>query len=93
MSITDPFLCPLMAPPHSVRQHPKTIVTVAACDSLRAQGLAYAQLLRSSGVQVTEDVLAGAPHMFTLPTNAEVTKRWTERQVKGFGEAFGIDGF
>lgn len=82
-----------MAQPHSIQQHPKTIVTVAACDSLRAQGLAYAQLLRSSGVHVTEDILAGAPHMFTLPTNAEITKRWTERQVEAFAVAFGIDSF
>ena len=66
---------------------PPTDVTVAACDSLRAQGQAFAELLRHSGVTVTEDVLPGVPHMFTLPTNAHVTVAWLKRQVDVLGKA------
>lgn len=71
-------------------RHPPTYITVAGCDSLRAQGQAYAELLRLSGVSVVEDILPGVPHMFTLPTNSTVTRDWTARQVEGFAKAFGI---
>lgn len=86
----DPFVSPLAA--HPTSQHPPTLITIAACDVLRAQGLAYAQLLRSSGVQVTEDILRGVPHSFTFALNANVTKNWLERQIDAFEAAFDIDG-
>lgn len=57
---------------------------------MRAQGQAYATLLRSFGTSVSEEVLPGVPHMFNLPVNATVTKRWHERQVEEFAQAFGL---
>lgn len=75
-----------MAP--SVAKFPVTDITVAGCDTLRAQGQAFAQYLRTSGVKVTEDILPGVPHMFTLPTNAKVTKTWLKRQVDVLEKAF-----
>jgi acetyl esterase/lipase len=69
-------------------KHPPTHVTVAACDLLKIQGLAYAQHLRSAGVSVIEEVLPGVPHGFTFPVNAEVTKAWLERQTDAFAAAF-----
>ncbi|VUC23414.1 unnamed protein product [Clonostachys rosea] len=84
----DPLVSPLNTRP--VSDHPRTCITVAACDGLRAQGQAYATLLRSFGVDVSENVLPGVPHMFTLPVNATVTKRWHERQVEEFAQAFSL---
>ncbi|KIW99742.1 uncharacterized protein Z518_11155 [Rhinocladiella mackenziei CBS 650.93] len=84
--ICHPLISPLMAHPNP--QHPATHITVAACDYLMAQGLAYAQLLRSFGVEVTEDILPGVPHGFTFAVNAEVTKAWLERQVDLFAAVF-----
>lgn len=69
-------------------QHPATLVTVAACDHLKIQGLAYAQLLRSSGSKVTEEILPGVPHGFTVAVNAKATRNWVERQVEHFAAAF-----
>ncbi|KIX95660.1 uncharacterized protein Z520_08780 [Fonsecaea multimorphosa CBS 102226] len=85
--IYDPLVSPLMA--QAIAQHPKTHVTVAACDYLMPQGLAYAQLLRSFGTEVTEEILPGVPHGFTFPMNATVTKRWLENQRDIFMSAFG----
>ncbi|KIW32086.1 uncharacterized protein PV07_03658 [Cladophialophora immunda] len=76
--IDDPLVSPLMA--RDIAHHPKTHITVAACDYLMPQGLAYAQLLRSFGTHVTEEILPGVPHGFTFPMNAAVTKRWLENQ-------------
>ncbi|OAP60659.1 hypothetical protein AYL99_05661 [Fonsecaea erecta] len=85
--IYDPLVSPLMA--KAIPQHPKTHVTVAACDYLMPQGLAYAQLLRSFGTEVTEEILPGVPHGFTFPMNATVTKKWLENQRDIFMAAFG----
>lgn len=82
----NPFVSMLLAKPSS--SHAPTHVTVAACDELRSQGLAYAQVLRCSGVEVTEDVLAGVPHGFTFPLTANVTKSWLVRQVDALDAAF-----
>jgi acetyl esterase/lipase len=71
-------------------RHPPTNITVAACDYLRPQGQAYAEALRLAGVKVTEDILPGVPHGFTFAPNADVTKRWLERQVESFATAFGL---
>ncbi|KAJ9640805.1 hypothetical protein H2204_003094 [Knufia peltigerae] len=74
----DPLLSPLLATPGS--NHPKTHITVAACDFLRDQGLAYTSHLRSFGIDVVEDLLPGVPHGFTFPTRAKVVTGWLERQ-------------
>ncbi|KIW95328.1 uncharacterized protein Z519_03912 [Cladophialophora bantiana CBS 173.52] len=84
--IYDHLASPLMA--QDISQHPKTHITVAACDYLMHQGLAYAQLLRSFGTHVTEEILAGVPHGFTFPMNAAVTKKWLENQRDIFMAAF-----
>ncbi|TAQ88657.1 hypothetical protein B7494_g3009 [Chlorociboria aeruginascens] len=83
----DPLISPLVAQPSS--NHPPTRITTAACDHLRAQGQAYAELLRFHGVRVTEDVLPGVPHGFTLALNATVAKEWVEREVDSFAAEFG----
>ena len=58
---------------------------------MRPQGLKYAQLLRSSGVQVDEDVLRGVPHGFTFALNAALVKSWFERQIDAFASVFDVD--
>ncbi|KAH8901173.1 alpha/beta-hydrolase [Thozetella sp. PMI_491] len=83
-----PLVSPLLAQPTS--HHPSTYITVAACDFLRSQGQAYAELLRSSGVQVEEDILPGVPHTFTFSLNTNVAQGWLERQVAAFAKAFHI---
>lgn len=82
----DPFVSPLLSRPSA--KHARTHITVAACDDLRAQGLAYGQLLRSCGVSVTEEILPGVPHGFTFPLDAIVTKLWMQGQVDKFQVAF-----
>ncbi|KAH0844850.1 hypothetical protein FOPE_09588 [Fonsecaea pedrosoi] len=84
--IYDPLASPLMV--KDISQHPPTHVTVAACDFLMPQGLAYAQLLRSFGTSVTEEILPGVPHGFTFPLNADVTRKWIEDQRDVFMAAF-----
>lgn len=82
----NPLVSMLLARPS--KSHAPTHVTVAACDELRSQGLAYAQVLRCSGVTVTEEVLPGVPHGFTFPLTAQVTKSWLIRQVDALEDAF-----
>lgn len=82
------MLSPLVA--KSVSGHAATYVTIAACDGLRAQGQAYAELLRLSGVTVTEDILPGVPHMFNLPMDAAISKTWHKKQIEAFATAFGL---
>jgi acetyl esterase/lipase len=84
--MNNPFVSMLLAAPSST--HAPTHITVAACDELRDQGHAYAQVLRCSGVSVSEDILAGVPHGFTFPLNARVTKSWLRRQVDTLETAF-----
>ncbi|KIW58148.1 hypothetical protein PV05_02695 [Exophiala xenobiotica] len=84
----NPFASPLASNP--TPEHPPTLVTIAACDFLRPQGLKYAQLLRSSGVQVDEDVLRGVPHGFTFALNAALVKSWFERQIDAFASVFDV---
>ena len=86
--LETPLISPLMAVASAT--HPRTNITVAACDYLRPQGQAYAELLRRVGVDVTEDILAGVPHGFTFAANAKVTRSWVERQIESFAEAFGL---
>jgi acetyl esterase/lipase len=84
----DPFASPLASNP--TPEHPATLITIAACDFLRPQGLKYAQLLRSSNVQVDEDILRGVPHGFTFALNADMVKSWFERQIDAFASAFDV---
>lgn len=86
--VFDPLVSPLMSKPDGLSKHPRTHITVAACDLLRYQALAYGQLLRSAGVQATEEILQGVPHGFTFLTNADKTRGWLERQRDLFMEAF-----
>ena len=84
--VFDPLVSPLMATVDS--RHAPTHFTVAACDLLKFQDLAYAQHLRTSGVKVTEEILPGVPHGFTFPLNAKVTLGWLERQVSLLAAVF-----
>lgn len=85
----DPIVSPLTV--ESAPYHAPTLITVAASDGLCAQGLAYATLLRSFGVDVSEDILPGVPHMFTMPVNATVARQWHKRQIDSFAKAFGVN--
>ncbi|KEF61324.1 uncharacterized protein A1O9_02889 [Exophiala aquamarina CBS 119918] len=82
----DRYASPLAS--KQVPDHPPTLMTIAGCDFLRPQGLKYAQFLRSSGVQVEEDILPGVPHGFTFALNSELVTSWFERQVEAFRNAF-----
>lgn len=85
----DPLISPILANPTPA--HPRTHITVAACDILRDQGLAYGQFLRSGGVQATDEVLPGVPHAFTYSMNTPLVERWVEDERDRFAQAFVLD--
>jgi acetyl esterase len=58
----DPYAAPLQAP--SLRGMPPALVVLGGCDMLRDEGRAYADRLRTDGVDVDEVCFAGQPHGF-----------------------------
>jgi len=63
---------PLLA--DEFRDFPPTYISVAGCDPLRDQGVAYANKLKDAGVVVKFDVMPGYPHGNTSPLQWLITK-------------------
>lgn len=59
---THPLASPMRAPDHTGL--PAALVMVAECDPLRDEGLAYADMLRAAGVEVTAIEVPGQVHAF-----------------------------
>ncbi|KAF0325698.1 hypothetical protein GQ607_007140 [Colletotrichum asianum] len=62
---------------------PRTLIQCAGCDILRDEGLAYAEALEASGVDVEVHAYQGLPHCFpaVLPAAEEEVSRFYERYM------------
>jgi acetyl esterase/lipase len=81
---TNPLVSPLLYPSPLPSRHPTTHITVAGCDVLCDQGVAYALKLRDAGIDTTLEVLPGVPHGFTWVVKSKATMQWTRRQIRLF---------
>jgi len=63
------YASPMLAESH--QDLPAALFIEAQCDSLRDDGLIYANILKSSGVEVNAYVYNGMPHAFILRTYSE----------------------
>lgn len=61
---TQPAASPLLTPLSTLSRAPPAFVSLAECDLLYDEAVAYAGLLRAAGVPVEVDVTRGAPHAF-----------------------------
>ena len=60
----QPAASPLLTPLEALRRAPPALITLAQCDLLFDEGVAYAERLRAAGVPVEIDVTQGVPHAF-----------------------------
>ena len=84
--VSSPYASPLLVssiPAH----HPSAFVTVAARDFLRDEGIAYAQRLRSAGIDTQLEIVPGVPHNLTMAPSADVAKQFFRDQVRAFNAA------
>jgi len=84
---TNPLVSPLLSPSLPLH-HPPTHITVAGCDILCDQGIAYAMRLRDAGIDTALEVVPGVPHVFTWIAKSKATIQWTRGQIKVFNAAF-----
>lgn len=61
---TQPAASPLLTPLATLSRAPPALITLAQCDLLFDEGVAYADRLRAAGVPVEVDVTPGVPHAF-----------------------------
>lgn len=61
---------------------PPTYVEAAEIDTLRDQGLAYAEKMREAGVEVQSETVPGAYHGFDGEMNSPLVERVLARRVE-----------
>lgn len=83
-----PLVSPLLWPSKLRPHHTPTHITVAGCDFLCDQGIAYATFLRDAGIDTTLEVIPGVSHNFTWVVRSNATKQWTRNQVRVLFGAF-----
>ena len=88
MALDDPILSPLRRPTPWPIHHAPTHTTVAGCDVLRDQGIAYALRLRDQRVDSTLQILPGVSHGFTWAVKSRAASQWLTDQIKLFENAF-----
>lgn len=76
----EPLASPLLAEDHS--NLPPALIQVAGMDSLRDEGIAYAQVLRNAGVTVKLNIYPGLPHGFILATHMATVNNYFESIVQ-----------
>ncbi|KAJ3530541.1 hypothetical protein NM208_g9281 [Fusarium decemcellulare] len=76
----DPRVSPLLA--KSLKGLPQALIQVAGMDPLRDEGIAYAEALRSDGVEVTLKLYPGLPHAFYIYPNLEPSIEYLESMVE-----------
>ncbi|KAL2402451.1 hypothetical protein ABEF95_002504 [Exophiala dermatitidis] len=77
-----PVVSPLCHPDPLPEHHAPTHFSVAGCDILLHEGIAYATKLRNAGIDTMVEVLPGVPHGFTMAVKAKATLNWTRNQVR-----------
>ena len=70
---------------------PPTYIEVVEYDSLRDEGIAYAERLQAAGVQVELHEVKEAPHAFDLVWNSPITKEARERRMVALKRIFKTD--
>lgn len=68
--------------------HAAIHITVAGCDFLCDQGIAYAVKLRDAGIHSTLEIIPGVPHGFVWAVASNATKQWTANQVQILDKVF-----
>ena len=80
------YASPIEAP--SFEGLPEAYVEVAEFDSLRDEGLNYADALEKAGVKVTRHETRGTPHGFEFITNAPLTQATVRHRADVLRKAF-----
>jgi len=86
-SFADPHASVLLA--QVPENHPSTHVTVAGCDGLRDQGIAYSLLLRNAGIDTQLEIIPGVPHGINVSTDAVAAQQFFRNQVRAMNSALG----
>lgn len=76
----DPLSSVLLSKPQS--NHPPTHVTVAGCDILRDEGIAYALKLRNVGIDTQLEIIPGVPHSLNISPTTMVAAQFFRNQIR-----------
>ena len=84
----DPYASVLLAkiPPN----HASVYVSVAGCDALRGDGIAYALTLRNAGIDTQLEIIPGVTHIVLAPKSHALV-RWYQNQIRALYVAFHTD--
>lgn len=66
-------------------------VTVAGCDTLRDEGIAYALHLRNHEVDTQLEIIPGVPHEIDLYTKTHASRQYMQNQVRVLNYALNTD--
>lgn len=77
---SDPYASVLLSEPR--RNHPSVHITVAGCDALRDDGIAYALRLRNAGIDTQLEIIPGVPHGVNLSPTAIVAAQFFRNQAR-----------
>ena len=86
---SDPYASVLLAKPRS--NHPPAHITVAGCDRLRDEGIAYALLLRNAGIDTQLEIIPGVPHGVTISPITPVAEQLFRNQIRVLNCALNTD--
>ncbi|KAH6668432.1 alpha/beta hydrolase domain-containing protein [Halenospora varia] len=87
--ISDKYASVLLAkPPHN---HPPVHITVGGVDGLRDEGIAYALLLRNSGIDTQLEIIPGVSHGITVSPSTFVARQFVQNQVRTLNYALNYD--
>jgi acetyl esterase/lipase len=79
-NFSDPYASVLLTQPRN--NHPSTHITVAGCDVLRDEGIAYALQLRNAGIDTQLEIVPGVPHGVTISPTTPVAEQFFRNQVR-----------
>lgn len=87
--VSDPYASVLLSRPQA--NHPPVHITVAGCDGLRDEGIAYSLLLRDAGVDTQLEVIPGVPHGVSLSPSTRVAGQYYRNQARILNCALNTD--
>jgi acetyl esterase/lipase len=73
------------------KNHPPTHITVAGCDGLRDEGIAYALHLRNAGIDMQLEVVPGVPHGINVSPKTIVVGQFYRNQARILNVALNTD--
>jgi len=76
----DPYASVLLSEPSE--NHPPVHITVAGCDALRDEGIAYALLLRNAGIDTQLEIIPGIPHGINVSPATLAADQFFRNQVR-----------